>query len=97
MSGLLGLINPAPNPSDLPGSDQILSVLAGLRWGCLVACLVALSVGAAVWAFSSPQGNPYYVSRGRTAVLGAIAGVLLVGAAPALIQWFFDLGSQVSP
>jgi hypothetical protein len=54
-------------------------------------------VGAAVWAFSSPQGNPYYVSRGRTAVLGAIAGVLLVGAAPALIQWFFDLGSQVSP
>ena len=94
---LAGVINPAPNPSDLPGSDQILSILAGLRWGCLVACLIALSVGAAVWAFSAHQGNPYQVSRARTTVLGAVAGVLLVGAAPALVQWFFDLGSQVAP
>jgi hypothetical protein len=97
MSRFLGLINPAPNPSNLPGSDQILSVLGGLRWGCLVACVIALSVGAAIWAFSSHQGNPYYASRARVTVLGALAGVLLVGAAPALIQWFYDLGSQVAP
>ncbi len=52
-------INPAPDSSQLPGSDQILGLVAGLRWAALVCCLVALIIGAAVWAFSSHQGNPY--------------------------------------
>jgi hypothetical protein len=28
--------------------------------------------------------------------LGALLGVFVVGAAPALIQWLYDLGTQVS-
>ena len=89
-------INPAPDPTNLPGSTQILAVVSGLRWAALVACLVALVVGAAVWAFSAHNGNPYYVSRAKTTVLGALLGVFTVGAAPALIQWLYSLGTQVA-
>ena len=89
-------INPAPDPSNLPGSYQILAVVSGLRWGALVACLLALVVGAAVWAFSAHNGNPYSVSRAKTTVLGALIGVFAIGAAPALIQWLYTLGTQVA-
>jgi hypothetical protein len=88
-------INPLPDPGNLPGSTQIITVVSGLRWGALVACLVALVVGAAVWAFSAHNGNPYYVSRAKTTVLGALIGVFAIGAAPALIQWLYSLGTQV--
>ena len=43
-------INPAPDPTQLPGSNQILGLVGGLRWAALVCCLVALIIGAAVWA-----------------------------------------------
>jgi hypothetical protein len=89
-------INPAPDPTQLPGSNQILSLVGGVRWAALVCCLVALIVGAAVWAFSSHSGNPYQTSKAKVAVLGALLGVFVVGAAPALIQWLYDLGTQVS-
>jgi hypothetical protein len=88
-------INPSPDPSQLPGSTQILGLVAGLRWAALVACLVALIIGAAVWAFSSHQGNPYMTQRAKLSVLGALLGVFIVGAAPALIQWLYTLGTQV--
>ena len=90
-----GLITAPPDPSALPGSDQILVLLGGVRWAALAACLVALIVGAAVWAFSSHQGNPYYTSKAKVGVLGAVVGGFLIGAAPALIQWLYSLGSQV--
>jgi hypothetical protein len=88
-------INPPPDPSSLPGSDQILFLIGGIRWAALVACLVALIVGAAIWAFSSHQGNPYYASKAKVGVLGAVVGVFLIGAAPAIIQWLYALGTQV--
>ena len=89
-------INPTPDPTQLPGSNQILSLVGGVRWAALVCCLVALIVGAAVWAFSSHSGNPYQTSKAKVTVLGALLGVFVVGAAPALIQWLYDLGTQVS-
>lgn len=89
-------INPAPDSSQLPGSDQVLGLVAGLRWAALVCCLVALIIGAAVWAFSSHSGNPYQTSKAKVTVFGALLGVFVIGAAPALIQWLYDLGTQVS-
>ena len=91
-----GLITAPPDPSALPGSDQILMILGGVRWAALAACLVALIIGAATWAFSSHQGNPYWTSRAKVGVLGAVVGGFLIGAAPALVQWLYSLGSQVS-
>jgi hypothetical protein len=91
-----GLITAPPDPTALPGSDQILSIISGLRWAALAACFVALVIGAASWAFSSHQGNPYWASRAKVGVLGAVVGGFLIGAAPAVIQWLFSLGSQVA-
>jgi hypothetical protein len=88
-------INPSPDPGQLPGSDQILGLVAGLRWAALVCCLVALIAGAAIWAFSSHQGNPYWTQRAKLSVFGALLGVFVIGAAPALIQWLYTLGTQV--
>jgi len=89
-------INPAPDSSQLPGSVQVLGLVAGLRWAAPVCCLVALIIGAAVWAFSSHQGNPYWGQKAKLSVFGALLGVFVIGAAPALIQWLYTLGTQVS-
>ncbi|MGA2284391.1 MAG: DUF6112 family protein [Candidatus Dormibacteria bacterium] len=62
----------------------------------LVACLVGLVVGAAVWAFSSHSGNPHQMSRAKVTVLSALLGVFAIGAAPALIQWLYNLSTQVT-
>ncbi len=85
-----------PNPSGMPGSAQILSLLSGLRWFCLVASVATVGAGALAWSLASHTNNPYGSSRGKTAVLVGALGALAVGAAPALISWFFTLGSQVS-
>jgi hypothetical protein len=90
-----GFVSAPPDPSGLPGADQIMVIIGGIRWAALVACLAALVVGAAVWAFSSHQGNPYYASKAKVGVIGAVVGAALIGAAPAIIQWLYSLGTQV--
>ncbi|MBJ7595060.1 MAG: hypothetical protein JF886_09410 [Candidatus Dormibacteraeota bacterium] len=85
-----------PDPSGMPGSAQILSLVSGLRWFCLVASVATVGAGALAWAAASHTNNPYQSSRGKLAVVVGALGALAVGAAPALISWFFNLGSQVS-
>jgi hypothetical protein len=36
------------------------------------------------------------MSKAKITVLGALLGVFAIGAAPALIQWLYNLGTQVS-
>ena len=52
-------------------------------------------VSAIVWALGANGGNYNAANKGKTGVLVAGVTALLVGAAPALINFFNDLGQRV--
>lgn len=85
----------SPSISDLPGGSVIQQFANGLAaWG-LLAALIALVVGAALWAIGSHTQNAHHSLTGRRAVVTALLAALLIGAAPTLINFFFDAGLKV--
>ena len=84
-----------PSLTDLPGGSVIQQFADGLAaWG-LLAALIALVVGAALWAIGSHTQNMHHSLTGRRAVTSALVAALLVGAAPTLINFFFSAGLKV--
>jgi hypothetical protein len=92
---VLSRVNVNPNPNDLPGGGVIQQLLDGLAGWALWGSLAALLVSAIVWALGSNGGNYHAASKGKTGVLVAGLTALLVGAAPALINFFNALGQRV--
>jgi hypothetical protein len=84
-----------PKPSGLPGSNVLQSLVDGLAFWALLAALAALVVGAAVWAWAAHAQNHHYAANGRRAAGVAALAALLIGAAPALINFFADAGDRV--
>jgi hypothetical protein len=68
-----------PNPSGLPGSTALESLISGL----------------AFWALSSHSGNYHHSALGRRGTVISAVSAFLVGAAPAIIGFFEDLGRTV--
>ena len=50
---------------------------------------------AAVWAWASHAQNHHYAANGRRASGVAACAALLIGAAPALINFFAEAGGRV--
>lgn len=84
-----------PNPSGLPGSAALESLISGVAFWALLAALGGLLISAAVWALSSHSGNYHHASMGRRGTIIAALAAFLVGAAPAIIGFFEDLGRTV--
>ncbi len=84
-----------PRPGGLPGSEVLQGLVDGLGFWALIASLVALIVGAAVWAWASQSNNHHHAANGRRATGVAALAALLIGAAPALINFFAEAGEKV--
>jgi Family of unknown function (DUF6112) len=84
-----------PDPSKLPGGDVIQQLMNGLAGWALFGSLAALLISAIVWALGANSGNYHAAGRGKTGVLVSGVTALLVGAAPALINFFNQLGQKV--
>ncbi|MBA2296117.1 MAG: hypothetical protein H0W16_13410 [Actinobacteria bacterium] len=84
-----------PNPAGLPGSSALESLISGIAFWALLAALGGLFISAAVWALSSHAGNYQHSSMGRRGTLISAVAAFLVGAAPAIIAFFEDLGRTV--
>lgn len=84
-----------PDPNGLPGSTALESLISGLAFWALLAALAGLLVSATVWALSSHSGNYHHTSVGRRGTLISAAAAFLVGAAPAIIAFFENLGQTV--
>ncbi len=84
-----------PNPGALPGGNALQQLADGLGGWALIACLLGLVVGAALWALGAHSQNYGQAYVGRRAVLVSVGAALLIGAAPALINFFFHLGLGV--
>ena len=69
--------------------------ISGLAFWALLAALAGLLISAAVWALSSHSGNYHHTSMGRRGTLISAVAAFLVGAAPAIIAFFENLGQTV--
>ena len=84
-----------PNPNGLPGSRALQSLVGGVAFWALLAALAGLIISAAVWALSSHAGNYHHAGMGKRGTLISAGSAMLVGAAPAIISFFEDLGRTV--
>lgn len=85
----------SPDANALPGGGELMHLIQGLEWWALALALLGVVIGAASWALGSHSQNFNQSVNGRRAVLVSGMAALIVGAAPALINWFFQAGSSV--
>lgn len=85
----------SPNPSALPGGQVIQQLADGIGGWALLLSLIGLLIGAATWAIGAHSQNYQQSYLGRRAVLVSGAAALVIGAAPAIINFFFHLGLGV--
>lgn len=80
----------------LPGTNILESLGSGLQsWGVVVG-IIAVVVSALLWALGAGSDNAQQASRGKRGVLFSLVAVALIGAAPVLVQWAFDLGQSAN-
>jgi hypothetical protein len=84
-----------PNASSLPGSAMLQQLADGIGWWGLIASLIGLILGAATWGLGSHTNNYQHATTGRRAVLVSGAAALIIGAAPALLNFLFNAGQAV--
>ena len=95
MSGSLAAVSMNPDPTAVPGLQELSQLTNGIGAWALGLSLVALLVGAALWAVGAHAQNYQQSLVGRRAVLVSGLAALLIGAAPALINFFFQAGQQI--
>jgi hypothetical protein len=85
----------SPDTNDLPGGNLLQQLMNGLGGWALALALVGLLVGAAAWALGSHGQNYQQTYVGRRAVLISGLAALLIGAGPAIVNFFFHAGQGV--
>jgi Mn2+/Fe2+ NRAMP family transporter len=90
---LFAAVSATPQPTALPGSNVLQSLVNGAEAWALSIALLGAFVGAALWAVSSHSQNHHYAARGRMAALISAAAALVIGAGPGLINFFQHLGT----
>lgn len=84
-----------PDPSGLPGTPALEKLISGVAFWALLASLAGLLISAMVWALASHSGNYHHATAGRRGTLISALAAFLVGAAPAIVAFFEDLGRTV--
>ena len=92
---LLSELSLTPDPSGLPGSAALQSLVNGIAWWALLASLLGVVIGAATWALGAHSNNYQHSSSGRRAVLVSGAAALVIGAAPTVLNFLFGVGLSV--
>ena len=84
-----------PNRTGLPGLEVLRDLVGALlTWG-LIACVAGLVVSVIIWALGHHQGNYMHASSGKTGVLVAAGGALLIGGANGIIAFFSAMGGRI--
>ncbi len=92
---VLAQVSARPDPNGLPGSSAAEKLINGLFFFALLACLAGLLISVMTWTVASRVQNHHHAHNGKIGTLVAAGGALLCGAAPALINFFFDAGQAV--
>ncbi len=91
----LAAISVKPNPKGLPGTSALEKLLNGVAAVALLGCGAAVVIGAAQWGFGTRTNNYSQAADGKTKALYGAAGAFVVGAASAIVNFFYSSGSAV--
>jgi hypothetical protein len=92
---VVAAVNVTPNPSGMPGGDAAQKLVNAAAAFGLLACVATVIIGAAQWGFASRTSNVSQADDGKTRMLKGVGGAFAIGAAAALINFFFNAGSAV--
>lgn len=92
---LIADVSLTPTATSLPGSAALQQIANGVAAWALIGALLALLLGAALWAVGSHTQNMHQSAAGRRAVATSLVAAVLIGAAPSLINFFFHTGLSV--
>lgn len=92
---ILTVVSLNPDVSALPGGAQLQGLINGLGAWALLLALAGLVLGAATWALGSHSQNYQQSYAGRRAVIACGLAALVIGAAPAIVNFFFGTGQSI--
>jgi len=92
---LFANVSLSPSTTALPGSAALQQFANGIAAWALIGALIALLLGAGLWAIGSHTQNAHHSTSGRRAVITSIGAAILIGAAPELVNFFFATGQTV--
>jgi hypothetical protein len=84
-----------PKDGGLPGMQAAEKLIDGLGKYILLACLAGALFGIGQWVLGNRTNNYSHADSGKTKVAIAAGGAFLVGALPAIINFFSTAGSGV--
>ena len=84
-----------PKPGGLPGSQVLQDLLDGFAFWALLACVAATILAAVIWAFAAHSNNHHYAANGRRGLVVAAGAALAIGASPAIVNFFTNIGGKV--
>src|SRR5437016_14090267 len=84
-----------PDAGALPGTDVLKGLTNGLGYWALLAALAGLLVGAGMWGLGHYSQNFHQAHNGKKGVLVSGVAALVIGAAPAIINFFATTGRGV--
>ena len=86
-------LNPADGQQWIPNYQQIISALNGLTLAGLLFAAGVVVIGGATWALAANRAHTQGVTWGRFMVIGGFVGAIVMGAASAIVNAGFRLGS----
>lgn len=95
--GLISAISVKPDPNALPGTPALEKLLNGLTYIGLLGCGAAIVIGAAQLGFGQKANNYSQASDGKQKLLYGLGGAFVIGAAAAIVNFFYGAGSAVHP
>ena len=95
VGSVVAQVTMTPDPAQLPGGAVLQNLANGVAGWAIILALVGLVVSAATWAIGAHSQNYQYAAAGKRGVLAAGLAALLIGAAPAVINFFFTAGTGV--
>lgn len=90
-------VSVSPDADGLPGGGAAQKLLNGIAGFGLMGCVGIVVWGAAQWGFGNHSNNYSQSGDGKTRMLKGVGGAFAIGAAAAVINFFFNAGSAVHP
>ena len=91
--GQVPRLTPSEGSRWIPNYDQMISALNGLTLAGLLFASGTVILGGATWALGANRAHTQGVTWGRFMVIGGFVGAVVIGAAVAIVNTGFRLGS----
>jgi len=80
----------------IPGLARFKGIVSAMVPFALAACVLAVIVGAIIWAIGGFTNNPQRSASGKTTVLWSLVAALVIGASGILVGWAHVQGTTIS-